>query len=43
MFGKPTISGFRVDYAVTAWQPLPEPYKAKGSNKEWYKAERKDK
>ena len=28
MFGEPTISGFRVDYAVTAWMPLPEKYKA---------------
>ena len=25
MFGEPTISGFRVDYAVIAWMPLPEP------------------
>ena len=27
MFGEPTISGFRVDCAVTAWMPLPEAYK----------------
>ena len=26
MFGEPTISGFRVDYAVIAWMPLPETY-----------------
>lgn len=26
MFGEPTISGFRVDYAVIAWTPLPDPY-----------------
>lgn len=26
-FGEPTMSGFRVDYAVTAWMPLPEPYR----------------
>ena len=26
MFGEPTMSGFRVDYAVTAWMPLPESY-----------------
>lgn len=26
MFGEPTISGFRVDYAVIAWMPLPERY-----------------
>lgn len=25
-FGEPTMNGFRVDYAVTAWMPLPEPY-----------------
>ena len=25
-FGEPTLNGFRVDYAVTAWMPLPEPY-----------------
>ena len=25
-FGEPTMSGFRSDYAVTAWMPLPEPY-----------------
>lgn len=27
-FVKPTIAGFCVDNAVTAWMPLPEPYKA---------------
>ena len=27
-FGEPTMIGFRVDYAITAWMPLPEPYKA---------------
>lgn len=27
-FGEPTMSGFRVDYAVIAWMPLPDPYKA---------------
>lgn len=26
-FGEPTMSGFRVDRCVTAWMPLPEPYK----------------
>ena len=26
-FGEPTMYGFRVDYCVTAWKPLPEPYK----------------
>lgn len=25
MFGESTMNGFRVDYAVTAWMPLPEP------------------
>ena len=25
-FGEPTMAGFRVDYAVTAWMPLPNPY-----------------
>ena len=29
-FGEPTMTGFRVDCAVTAWQPLPEPYKEGG-------------
>ena len=33
MFGEPTISGFRVDYAVTAWQPLPEPYEPQERSK----------
>ncbi|MBR2752842.1 MAG: hypothetical protein IKE02_03890 [Lachnospiraceae bacterium] len=28
-FGEPTMSGFRVDYAVIAWMPLPEPYLVK--------------
>ena len=23
-FGEPTMNGFRIDYAVTAWMPLPE-------------------
>ena len=27
MFGEPTMSGFRVDYAITAWMPLPESYR----------------
>lgn len=27
-FVKPTIAGFCVDNAVTAWMPLPQPYKA---------------
>lgn len=27
MFGEPIMSGFRVDRAVIAWQPLPERYK----------------
>jgi len=26
-FGEPTMSGFRIDYAVTAWMPLPEPWR----------------
>ena len=26
-FGEPTMCGFRVDYCVIAWKPLPEPYK----------------
>ena len=30
-FGEPTMSGFRIDYAVTAWMPLPEPYQGGGS------------
>lgn len=33
-FGEPTITGFRVDYAVTAWMPLPESYKASPSGAE---------
>ena len=27
-FGEPTMNGFRVDRCVTAWMPLPQPYKA---------------
>ena len=27
-FGEPTMNGFRVDYAVTHWMPLPTSYKA---------------
>lgn len=26
-FGEYTMAGFRIDYAVTAWMPLPNPYK----------------
>lgn len=33
-FGEPTISGFRVDYAVTAWMPLPTPYESQESEDE---------
>ena len=29
MFGEPTVNGFRIDHAVTAWMPIQEPYKAK--------------
>lgn len=25
-FGEHTMAGFRVDYAVIAWMPVPEPY-----------------
>ena len=25
-FGEHTMAGFRIDYAVTAWMPLPAPY-----------------
>lgn len=32
-FGEPTMNGFRVDYAVTAWMPLPEPYRAESEDK----------
>lgn len=32
-FGEATINGFRVDYAVTAWMPLPEPYNAENEDK----------
>lgn len=28
-FGEPTMNGFRVDRCVTAWMPLPEPWKGK--------------
>ena len=28
-FGEPTMSGFRVDYAVTHWMLFPEPWKGK--------------
>lgn len=28
-FGEHTMAGFRVDYAVIAWMPLPEPYEVK--------------
>lgn len=28
MFGEHTISGFRIDYAVIAWMPLPDRYDA---------------
>lgn len=27
-FGEPTMSGFRVDRRVTAWMPLPTPYRS---------------
>lgn len=30
-FGEPTMAGFRVDYAVMAWQPLPKSYKKGGA------------
>lgn len=33
MFGEPTMSGFRVDYAVTAWMTLPQPYKAESEDR----------
>lgn len=33
-FGEPTMNGFRVDRCVTAWMPLPEPYKAESEDKE---------
>ena len=32
-FGESTMSGFRIDYAVTAWMPLPEPYKEREREK----------
>ena len=35
MFGEPTISGFRVDNAVIAWQQLPEPYKKEKEHDEF--------
>ena len=34
MFGEPTMNGFRVDRCVTAWQPLPETFKAESEDKE---------
>lgn len=30
-FGYPVMHGFRADRAVTAWKPLPEPWKGKGN------------
>lgn len=33
-FGEPTMDGFRVDKRVTAWMPLPEPYKAEMESEE---------
>ena len=33
-FGEPTMNGFRVDRAVTAWMPLPEKYKAESKVKD---------
>lgn len=33
-FGEPTMGGFRVDCAVTAWMTLPESYKT-GSEEIW--------
>lgn len=33
MFGELTMNGFRVDRAVTAWMPLPEPYKAESEGR----------
>ena len=32
-FGEPTMSGFRVDYAVTAWMTLPQPYKVESEDR----------
>lgn len=32
MFGEPTMNGFRVDRVVTAWMPLPDPYKAESED-----------
>lgn len=34
-FGEHTMSGFRVDYAVTAWMPLPEPYESQESGENY--------
>jgi len=31
-FGEPTMSGFRIDYVVTAWMPLPKPYEPQESD-----------
>lgn len=33
-FGEPTMSGFHIDYAVTAWMPLPEPCKTSKRDEE---------
>lgn len=33
-FGETTMSGFRIDRCVTAWMPLPKPYKAESEDKE---------
>lgn len=33
-FGEPTMSVFHVNYAVTHWMPLPEPYKAESEEKQ---------
>lgn len=30
-FGEPTMTGFRVDYAVAAWMPLPTPFEPQES------------
>ena len=32
-FGEPTMEGFRVDRCVSAWMPLPKPYKPQKSEK----------
>ena len=31
-FGEPAMNGFRVDRCVTAWMPVPEPYKAESED-----------